>query len=291
MVVGGVRCVLRPLRPGRRPLRRVRRPARRARHQRPRVPPRAGRWWWPTTRRPSTSSRPGWPSAARRRPAMGDVERLDGRAIQDRFPPLRDGLHGVFVPGGAPRRRPPARRRRARRGRATRRVRAPRVGRRPRRRPPVGWRSRSTVTTSAATWWSSPAGRGPARCSRRSGRRSTSSRSGARSCTSTSRRPRPTGGRRSSRSAITTWSPFDDGRIVAGADPRDRQRVRCPGHRRRAAPRARRRPRPRPRARRRHAGRGARRAAPVGHRRWCRRSGRCPVTTARSSPPATARPG
>ena len=34
-------------------------------------------------------------------PAMGAVERLDGRAIQDRFPPLRDGLHGVFVPGGA----------------------------------------------------------------------------------------------------------------------------------------------------------------------------------------------
>ena len=32
---------------------------------------------------------------------MGEVERLDGRAIQSRFPPLRDGLHGVFVPGGA----------------------------------------------------------------------------------------------------------------------------------------------------------------------------------------------
>ena len=34
-------------------------------------------------------------------PAMGDVERLDGRSIQDRFPPLRGDLHGVSVPGGA----------------------------------------------------------------------------------------------------------------------------------------------------------------------------------------------
>ncbi len=34
-------------------------------------------------------------------PAMGAVERLDGRAIRDHFPPLRDDLHGVFVPGGA----------------------------------------------------------------------------------------------------------------------------------------------------------------------------------------------
>src|SRR5262245_34167814 len=34
-------------------------------------------------------------------PAMGEVERLDGPAIQGRFPPLRDDLHGLFVPGGA----------------------------------------------------------------------------------------------------------------------------------------------------------------------------------------------
>ena len=34
-------------------------------------------------------------------PAMGAVERLDARAIQDRFPPLRDDLHGVCVAGGA----------------------------------------------------------------------------------------------------------------------------------------------------------------------------------------------
>jgi D-amino-acid dehydrogenase len=34
-------------------------------------------------------------------PAMGDVERLDGRSIQDRFPPVRGDLHGVCVSGGA----------------------------------------------------------------------------------------------------------------------------------------------------------------------------------------------
>jgi glycine/D-amino acid oxidase-like deaminating enzyme len=34
-------------------------------------------------------------------PAMGEVERLDGRAIRSHFPPLRDDLHGLVVPGGA----------------------------------------------------------------------------------------------------------------------------------------------------------------------------------------------
>jgi D-amino-acid dehydrogenase len=34
-------------------------------------------------------------------PAMGDVERLDSREIRARFAPLRDGLHGVSVSGGA----------------------------------------------------------------------------------------------------------------------------------------------------------------------------------------------
>src|SRR5262245_33126715 len=34
-------------------------------------------------------------------PAMGDVERLDGPSIQDRFPPLRGDLHGVSISGGA----------------------------------------------------------------------------------------------------------------------------------------------------------------------------------------------
>jgi D-amino-acid dehydrogenase len=34
-------------------------------------------------------------------PAMGDVERLDGTGIRARFPPLREGLHGLSVPGGA----------------------------------------------------------------------------------------------------------------------------------------------------------------------------------------------
>lgn len=34
-------------------------------------------------------------------PLMGDVERLDDAALVERFPPLRRGLHGVWVPGGA----------------------------------------------------------------------------------------------------------------------------------------------------------------------------------------------
>jgi D-amino-acid dehydrogenase len=34
-------------------------------------------------------------------PEMGDVERLDAAGLRRRFPPLRDGLHGLWVPGGA----------------------------------------------------------------------------------------------------------------------------------------------------------------------------------------------
>ena len=32
---------------------------------------------------------------------MGDIERLDDAGLGRLFPPLRSGLHGVWVPGGA----------------------------------------------------------------------------------------------------------------------------------------------------------------------------------------------
>jgi glycine/D-amino acid oxidase-like deaminating enzyme len=34
-------------------------------------------------------------------PEMGDIERLGAAALRERFPPLRDGLHGLSISGGA----------------------------------------------------------------------------------------------------------------------------------------------------------------------------------------------
>ena len=137
-------------------------------------------------------------------PAMGDVERLDSQAIQDRFPPLRGDLHGLSVPGGA---------------RVDGRLlvagvlaAVERLGGSVRRGAvavrPAGGRVEVTVDgdhVGGDVVVRQPAGRGPVRCSPHWGRRSTSSRSGARSSTSTSPMPTPTGGRRSSRSTTTTW--------------------------------------------------------------------------------------